>query len=709
MKKIIYLSLLFGQTVLAQSLDFFHVDQFGYLPNQTKVAVISNPQVGFNSSLSFTPNTTLEVREVTTDSVAYSGAIQAWNSGATHSQSGDQGWWFDFSSVNQSGEYYIYDPVNGDSSAVFAVSDTAYNGVLEAAMKMFYYNRCGFEKASPYAATGFTDPLAFAQDTAARNVYDQTNTSTTKDMSGGWFDAGDYNKYVTFAEDPVHDLLWAYQQNPDIFGDDMHIPESGNGIPDLLDEVKWELDWLLKMVNTDGSVHIKVGNRSYSENISAPPSANTSFRYYAPTCSSSGIAAASMLAHAALVFNEFPAMASYAQTLETQAINCWDYVLPDLTNNSLDEYCDDLSVKSGDADETAAEQYKMALAAAIYLYDLTGDPDYNQYIISHIQDADEISSTGWSNYTIKTADALLHYTTLAGADNTVKNTILGSASTAASGNWNHYFQFDASLDLYRSYNNSWNYHWGSNHQKSNMGILNYLFHHYGIDTSSTTTYQERAEEHVHYFHGVNPLSQVYLTNMSHLGAEQSANEMFHAWFYDGTVWDNAETSTYGPAPGYVTGGPNYYYYANSALVPPYGQPPLKAYLDFNTGSPDNSWEISEPAIYYQASYLRLLAEVAYYVEPTEPDTADTTISTNDILAQAVSYQIVPNAVNDQFQIQSETDDPITIWVYDLNGKAITELKTTTNQIIQASFLQPGMYVLRVRGAERTEILKLIKR
>jgi hypothetical protein len=50
-------------------------------------------------------------------------------------------------------------------------------------------------------------------------------------MRGGWFDAGDTNKYVTFAEDPVHQLLHAYSQNPDVWTDNFNIPESGNAFP----------------------------------------------------------------------------------------------------------------------------------------------------------------------------------------------------------------------------------------------------------------------------------------------------------------------------------------------------------------------------------------------------------------------------------------------------------------------------------------------
>ncbi|MCZ7669345.1 MAG: glycoside hydrolase family 9 protein [Chloroflexi bacterium] len=68
------------------------------------------------------------------------------------------------------------------------------------------------------------------------------------DVSGGWYDAGDYGKYVNAGATAVSDLLWAYELFPQQFPDgQMNIPESGNGVPDLLDEARWELDWILKM------------------------------------------------------------------------------------------------------------------------------------------------------------------------------------------------------------------------------------------------------------------------------------------------------------------------------------------------------------------------------------------------------------------------------------------------------------------------------
>ncbi|MET2985465.1 glycoside hydrolase family 9 protein [Aureibaculum conchae] len=700
MKKLVLLLILNPIYFFAQVSDFIHVDQFGYKPNHTKVAVISNPQTGFNSGQNFTPSSSLEIRNATTNAIVFTGSPVSWNDGVTHNQSGDKGWWFDFSSVTQTGDFYVYDVVNDERSAIFSINNTVYNEVLKAATKMFYYNRCGIEKITPHVLNGFADATSFTQDNQARDVYQQSNAATAKDMSGGWYDAGDYNKYVTFAERPVHNLLWAYRDNSTVFGDNWNIPESGNGIPDILDEIKWETDWLLKMVNNDGTVHIKIGSRNYQENEGTPPSVNTDLRYYAPVCTSAAIAASGMLAHTAKVFSQFSGLNGYALTLQDKAELAWASVLPNLQNNTLQDNCDDGSVKSGDADQTAPDQKKMAITAAIYLFDLTGDNQYHQYIKDHINDSDVINNNQWSNYNLIHVDALLYYTTLASADASLKNTIINSATTDANNNWNNYFEFNE-LDLYRAYANDWTYHWGSNNEKANFGNLNLVFNKYGINSSESNSYKLRAKEHLHYFHGVNPLSLVYLSNMSSYGAEKSANQIYHTWFADGSVWDDAVTSTYGPAPGFVPGGANSTYVADTSLSPPYNQPHQKSYLDFNSIA-NASWEITEPGIYYQATYVRLLAQII--------NLDQVTLAVSDFEADILKYSLVPNPSTDLVKIATDKTKSITLSIYNLQGQLIKEpFATTTNKNLNLDFLSEGIYFLKVKNDSQTFSLKFLKK
>ena len=680
MKKIILLLLFISGVVKAQN-SFIEVDQFGYFTTGTKVAVLRNPQTGFNAAEGYAPPATLQVKN-SLNNVVYTGAITSWNGGATDAISGDIGWWFDFSSVTTPGTYSIYDATNAKSSATFVIATNPYSEVLKAATKMFYYNRCNFSKAVPYANAKWTDVTNFnnnLQDYNSRSVFDKLNAATEKDLSGGWFDAGDYNKYVTFTYSVIHDLLMAYESNPAIFGDNWNIPESGNGISDLLDEVKYELDWLYKMSNPDGSAHIKMGSQNYSDNSSYPPSVNTNPRYYGNLCTSASATIASTFAHAAIIFNAIGNTA-YATQLQNRAIACYNYTLPYFNAGTLQTNCDNGEIVSGDADVSITTQKTMMVSAAIYLYKLTNTASYNTFVTTNAPTITPLSDSNWgADYTVM-QDALLYYKSLPTANVTLATAIETSAQNDVSNNWNNYYGI-SNLGLYRDYLPSWSYYWGSNKAKANYGNLNLLYAKNGIGATPSDL-KNRAKEFVHSFHGVNPLGIVQLSNMFDYGADYSINEIYHAWFTNGSVYDNALLSTKGPAPGFVVGGPNKDFSVTS-LSPPYGQPASKSYLDFNDGWPNNSWEVSEPAIYYQAAYIRLLAGVvANY---------DTSLSQNNFEAAANTIQVYPNPSLSKFIIESTQKIKKTT-AFDILGKEIKVNQLLNNQF---SIEKSGIYFLKI--------------
>jgi hypothetical protein len=682
------LFLFYLSSILAQApSSFIHVDQFGYRVDAEKVAVISDPQIGYNSADSYTPSATLELRNALTNAVVFTAAPISWENGSTHIQSGDRGWWFDSSTYTLEGEYYIHDVVNNASSSTFRIADDVYHEILLTAGRAFYYNRCNSTKSIPFADSAWMDGMNFLntlQDSNCRYIYDPTNNGLEKDLSGGWFDAGDYNKYVTFAHDAIHNLLWAYRENPQAFGDDWNIPESGNGIPDILDEIKWELDWLLKMSNPDGSTHIKMGSQNHSENSDSPPSLCTDQRFFGPVCSSASIAAGSMFAHAAMVFADFPLFSTYAQTLHAQAENCWNYVLPMILSNQLETACDDGSIVAGDADWDVVKQLENSLVAAIHLFDLTDEQSYHDYILDQYAASEQVNTPFWGPYKMPLNDALLHYTTLNNANSTAIDNILTAFDQDINNNYNGYYGFNPE-DLYRAYMPDWSYHWGSNMPKANYAILNQLAVNYQLDSINQNAYTRYLRECIHYFHGVNPQGLVYLSNMYGLGAERSCDEIYHTWFQDGSDWDNAQTSVYGPAPGYVSGGPNSQFSVDY-LIPPYAQPQQKSYLDFNTGWPDNSWEVSEPAIYYQAAYIRMLAnQVSTSLSGTQ----------THFYADEPSIEIFPNPVGDLLIIRGMLE-AYKIDILDNTGTIVENLSTTSSEvIINTSLLSPGLYFIRL--------------
>src|SRR6185295_16183875 len=134
----------------------------------------------------------------------------------------------------------------------------------------------------------------------------------------------DYNKYVNWTANPISDLLFAYRQNSLIWPDDWNIPESGNGIPDLLDELKWELDWLLRMQNTNGSVLSKMGVNGFQS--TSPPSADTTQIYYGAESTTATLSTAGSFAQAARIFQSI-GQSAYANTLSNAAIAAYNWAV----------------------------------------------------------------------------------------------------------------------------------------------------------------------------------------------------------------------------------------------------------------------------------------------------------------------------------------------------------------------------------------------
>jgi hypothetical protein len=588
----------------ASTSRYMTIDQFGYRPIDAKVAVIADPRTGYNASENFTAGSTYEVRRWDDHIAVFSDSPVQWNGGATDPECGDRGWWFDFSSVTTPGTYYLWDVDRSVGSFGFEIREEIYRDVLIAACRMFFYNRSNFAKQAPYADARWVDGASHVgpdQDTEARAVWDKTNPATAKDLTGAWFDAGDLNKYVTNLRTVIHSLCTAYRRNPELWqGLSLNIPESSNEAPDIVDEMVWGLDWVKRMQDADGGVQIKLGVIDYNE--VSPPSADARPRYYAPKATSASIVTAGIFADAAYTFAEIPSLSSYSDDLVARAELTWSYYMSRL--GSRDTNADTQEVKSGDADMSLDDQDAEAVVAAVYLYAATGKAVYNDYVRDHYTVTWPYKDSRWGMWQNHQGEALMFYTALPGAHQALVDDILAKRATEAG--WGGIFAFNESDNLYRAWNPD--LVWGSNSAACDMGESVWELVEHGIDPANHAKYRERCLSIVHHIHGVNPQSMVYLSNMYEYGAELSANKIYHAWFSPGTQWDDARTGS-GPAPGYLSGGPNEYF-TDDLLVAGSpqlirDQPPQKAYSDENSGY--GIWAITEPGIYYQAAYIQLLS------------------------------------------------------------------------------------------------------
>jgi len=614
---------------------FIVVDQFGYLPDAQKIAVIRDPQNGYDASQSFSPGANLSLVNMTTGEIALTAAPVTWNQGATDTSSGDKAWWFDFSAITAPGTYAVVDNDKNVRSPSFKIAADVYKPVLKEAFRAFFYQRAGVAKNEPYAEAAWVDSASHIganQDSAARLYSDKSNAATAKDLSGGWYDAGDYNKYTSWAADYVVTLLHAYIENPAAWGDDFNIPESGNGIPDIIDEAKVGLDWLVKMQNATGnnSVLSIVGMDGKS-----PPSATTGPSYYGSASTNATLSTAGAFAFASKVLEDLniASLNAYSADLENRAENAWTWAVANpnvlFYNNDESKQPNSANLGAGQQETDASGRAMKKRLAAIYLFAATGKSIYRDFIDANYTSA---PLKAWSNFADPFREtentALLYYSNLSGATGNVATDIKSSYSTAMNGtsNWlaiDGASENSVNKDPYRAYLQENEYTWGSNSVKSLKGSMFLNLISFGINGTDATKAKNAGLRYINYLHGVNPQGKVYLSNMYKLGVHSSVNEFYHTWFSDGSArWDRVGTSTYGPAPGFLVGGPNPGYdwdgFCNSnpadtrcsggAPTPPKGQPPQKAYKDFNTSWPINSWSVTENSNGYQSNYLRLLSK-----------------------------------------------------------------------------------------------------
>jgi len=324
-----------------------------------------------------------------TGAVVYTAWPQDWNGLKTDDSSGDQVWHFDFSQVTAPGTYEIVDPTANQRSARFEIGDNLYRNALIQAVRMFYYQRAGQAKSAATAGAGWADAashLKAGQDTQARRFLDPNNAGTARDLRGGWYDAGDFNKYTSWAAGYVQELLDTYIQNPTVWTDDFNLPESYNGIPDLLDEVKWGLDWLVRMQNSNDSVLSIVGVGHAS-----PPSAATTPSYYGDASTSATLAVAAAYAEGAKVFGGLnnAAMNTYAADLLARAKNAWNWTLdnPNVIFRNNDSSNGTSGLGAGQQETDDAGRAELRLFAAIKPFAATGDATYRSYVDAHYTEA----------------------------------------------------------------------------------------------------------------------------------------------------------------------------------------------------------------------------------------------------------------------------------------------------------------------------------
>jgi peptidoglycan/xylan/chitin deacetylase (PgdA/CDA1 family) len=230
----------FSVLIYSQTNEFFiRINQAGYLPNDIKVAVVFSKS-DFNIK-------DFEIVDFYTNRTIYK---------STHIKEYGEFWGYKkgyrlyFTDFEKIGKYYI--KVSGNKSYPFTIGYDVYNGFADSLLYYIRQQRCGYNpflKDSCHTHDGFI-------------IYHGEKDSTHIDVTGGWHDASDYLQYLPTSATSVFHLLFAYYTNPNSFADryDYNGNKTKNNIPDVLDEAKWGLDWMLKMNPNDGEYYNQIAD-----------------------------------------------------------------------------------------------------------------------------------------------------------------------------------------------------------------------------------------------------------------------------------------------------------------------------------------------------------------------------------------------------------------------------------------------------------------
>lgn len=277
------------------------VNQLGYAPSWTKLATLVTKATGAQD---------WQLLDSAGKAVA-KGKTQPFG---TDSASGDTVQLIDFSTVTAPGKGYVL-AVGGDKSDPFEIEPGLYSGLKKDALHYFYQTRSGIEIKMPYAGRqDLARPAGHPKDEVS--CAPEAKCNYKLDVTGGWYDAGDYGKYVVNGGISAWTLMNWYERTKFMGGAPASIadgkdviPESGNKTPDVLDEARWEVGFLLKMQVPDGQpnaglVHHKMHDVDWS-GLGIAPHESKMNRALRPVSTAATLNLAAAAAQAARLFKTF--------------------------------------------------------------------------------------------------------------------------------------------------------------------------------------------------------------------------------------------------------------------------------------------------------------------------------------------------------------------------------------------------------------------
>ena len=532
--------------------------------------------------------------------------------------SGEAVYEINFDSVTEQGTYFIrIQNANLNTSALtprdkeenldtdtivsvpFQIGNNIYDEMLSDMSKYYYYQRQGIDLEEKYAGE-FTRKNLHPDDISVRKWSDRDNPDAeTFDVSQGWYDAGDYGKYVSPAATSVENLLLAYELFPKEFKNiNPNIPETDktsdlySNSPAILSEIKWELDMLLKLEHSDkdGSFYVAANYKNgtiyiedtlYSSSDYNSGSDETDLRSHLATADMSA-----MLAHAYIVYKDIPQYADFAEQCLATAVRSWKWV-----NDSSNEKHMSIGAANRTYTFTQEELDRSMYWAAGALFRASktagkNTDEYENYLISNCENENvNTCFTGMSlGYSHKGRSFLGFFHYLYQNDNPSEKikTVFSKFEP-----WrNRIINYDSFGTDYPE----WGYWWGSNMvlAQSSMTLLLGSMITDGSDNIPDEVLHSN-QSAFNYILGVNPVSFSYVSGYG----ENSVKNIYSAIYSK-----DAKLTPYKCPKGYVTEGANS---SNNRHLSKYNG---KCYMDS-----DAEWTTNENTIYGNAAFILLTAAI----------------------------------------------------------------------------------------------------
>lgn len=495
------------------------LNQIGFYPNLPKLAVITAEVEADNFHLV----------QVDDQKVIHSGKLLK-----SKSSSGKSVYLADFSEFNEKGRFVVHVPGVGHSPQ-FHIAEQPFEDLGKASIKAFYYNRASTELEEQYAGVwarpaGHPDDQVVIHASAASR---ERPEGTVLSMPKGWYDAGDYNKYIVNSGITMGTLLSLYEDFPAYYSSlNLNLPESDNEVPDVLDEVLWNLQWMIKMQDPhDGGVYHKLTAAKFEGTVM--PHEAQSTRYVVAKSTAATLDFAAVMAQAARVYRDFyPDMA--IECLKA-AETAWSWA----RNNPEVLYeQNEINKKFQPAIETGAYGNRQLddewLWAASELYISTNNKEYLDFI-PHPESFElpNWGNVGWLGYysLLRFGDELNYLP--AELMSQIKHQLLQKAEEHVAA---------AAATDYRVVmgHQDADFVWGSNSVAANQGVA--LLQAYLL--TGEAKYLNHALGNLDYILGRNATGYSYVTGFGH----KSPQDPHHR--------PSAAMADIPPVPGFMVGGPN---------------------------------------------------------------------------------------------------------------------------------------------------------